>query len=204
MQDVTRGNQVHTGRVFFQRLPPAIVRQPIPCKTDSHMDDANLANVLGAFATRLTDLVRAALTATGHDASEAAALVHLSKYPGEAIEGLRAPLELSHSGCVRLVDRLVEAGLVERREAGDGRAVALHLTRKGKEAAANLLRRREEVLARAVSSLGVQERDVLARVIQRLLPREVPTVSVALRTCRFCDYGACRVCPFGTVDATSV
>ncbi len=168
------------------------------------MDDANLANVLGAFATRLADLVRASVTDTGHDASSAAALVHLSKYPGEAIEGLRPPLELSHSGCVRLVDRLAEAGLLERRDAGDARAVALHLTRKGREAAAEVLRRREEVLARALGSLARHERDALGRILQRLLPREVPTVAAALRACRFCDYGACRTCPLGTADDTQI
>jgi DNA-binding MarR family transcriptional regulator len=78
--------------------------------------------------------------------SAAAALVHLAQYAGEAIEPLRPPLALSHSGRVRLVDRLVDAGQLERREAGDARGVALHLTRKGRAAAADGLRRREEVL----------------------------------------------------------
>ncbi|HET9625816.1 MAG TPA: MarR family transcriptional regulator [Kofleriaceae bacterium] len=160
------------------------------------MDTANLANMLGAFAVELSDKLRGALAAAGHDVSTGAALVHLSKYPGETIDHLRTPLELSHSGCVRLVDRLETAGLVERKGAtDDARAVAVQLTRKGRDAAELILRRREEVLAGALSTLTAKDREQLARMLARILPAEVPTGAAALRACRLCDYGACRECP---------
>ena len=163
------------------------------------MDDDTLANALGALAVRMADEVHAAVTSTGYDATAIGALVHLSKYPDQPIEGLRVPLELSHSGCVRLVDRLVEGGLVERRGgAPDARAVALHVTRKGREAAAVALRARQEVLARTIHLLSPNERASLEKLLRRLLPQEVPSERVALRACRYCDYGACRSCPLGS------
>jgi MarR family transcriptional repressor of emrRAB len=164
------------------------------------MDAINLANLLGAFAIRLSDEIRTSISAMGHDVSMAAALVHLAKYPGEAIEALRAPLEMSHSGCVRLVDRLEQSGYLERKDGVDARSVALHLTRNGREVAAEILRRREETLVRALNPISEQERGALARILQKLLPNEVPTALAALRACRLCDYEACRECPLKDID----
>jgi DNA-binding MarR family transcriptional regulator len=161
------------------------------------MDAANLGNVLGALALRLSDELRTAVVGPERDATAMTALVHLAKYPGESIEGLRVPLELTHSGGVRLVNRLVTAGYVDRHEGADARAVALRLTRKGKEVAGKVLARREEVLARVMQVLSSSEREVLAGLVSRLLVNEVPTAAVALRTCRLCDYDACRQCPIG-------
>ena len=159
------------------------------------MDSANLANILGALALRLSDEMRAAVVSDERDATGMAALVHLSKYPGESIEGLRVPLELSHSGGVRLVDRLVNAGHVERHAGVDARSVALRLTRKGREVTLSALARRQEVLARALRSLPESERGVLGELVSRLLVHEVATEPAALRTCRLCNYVACRECP---------
>jgi|SRR5882724_3580989 len=159
------------------------------------MDAANLANVLGAFAMFIADEQNSAIRAAGHDQSSTLALIHLVKYPGATIDALRDPLSLTHSGCVRLVDRLAEIGLVERRAAADGRAVALHLTRSGREAVATAQRARSEALARALRVLTPHERQVLGKTMHKLLAGEVATTSTALRTCRLCDYDACADCP---------
>ena len=162
------------------------------------MDATNLANVLGALVLRLGDELRAAVVGPERDATAMTALVHLSKYPDETIEGLRVPLALTHSGGVRLVDRLEAAGYVERHEGADARAVALRLTRKGREVAGAVLARREEVLARVLRVLSAPEREVLGGLVSRLLVHEVPTAPAAMRTCRLCDYAACRQCPIGS------
>ncbi len=159
------------------------------------MDAANLTNVLGALVLRLGDAMRDAVAGPERDATAMTALVHLAKYPGESIQGLRGPLALTHSGAVRLVDRLAAAGYVERHDGADARAVALRLTRKGREVAEAVLRRREEVLARALRGLSAREREALGGLVHRLLANEA--AAAAARTCRLCDYAACRQCPVG-------
>ena len=91
------------------------------------MQKETVANIVGALARAVTDAIEDDIATTGQGAAGAAALVHLSKYRGERINDLRVPLELSHPGCVRLVDRLEERKLVARSDASDGRAVAGHL-----------------------------------------------------------------------------
>ncbi len=159
------------------------------------MQPSNVANILGAFALRMSDEILTETADSESDASSIAALVHLSKYSGSSIEDLRAPLRLSHSGCVRVVDRLVSKKLIERRVAEDSRAVALLPTRKGRAVVEAALARREERLVRALQPLSKPEQELLADLMARVLTSEVQTVSSALRACRLCDYGACQECP---------
>jgi len=168
----------------------------------STMDASNIANVLGALAFRLADEINGGLTELEVDSKALAALVHLSKYPNESIEKLRVPVGLSHSGCVRLVDRLAELGLVRRRgAASDARAIQLGLTRKGRALAARAHERRQEILLRAVHSLAHDERAQLGTLISKVFASEVTTAASALRACRLCDYAACKRCPLRGEDA---
>ncbi len=159
------------------------------------MNSSRVANLLGAFGLLVSDAVGSALGDARLEPTSMTALVHLSKYPGESIDGLRGPLELSHSGCVRLVDRIEAAGYVVREKAQDGRAVALQLTRKGREAAAGSLRRRGNWLRRSLRSLTAEEQETLGRLLAKVLSFEVSNSSQALRVCRACDYRACTLCP---------
>jgi DNA-binding MarR family transcriptional regulator len=168
------------------------------------MDATNVANVLGALAFRLADEIDGGLADLEVDGKAVAALVHLSKYPNESIERLRVPVGLSHSGCVRLVDRLAELGLVRRRAtASDARAVEIALTRKGRALAARAHERRQEVLLRAVRSLAPTEQEQLGVLIGKVFASEVTTAASALRSCRLCDYAACKRCPLRGDDAAS-
>jgi DNA-binding MarR family transcriptional regulator len=168
------------------------------------MDASNIANVLGALAFRLTDEIDAELADLALDSKATAAVVHLSKYPNESIEKLRVPVELSHSGCVRLVDRLAELGLARRMTAAhDARAIEVGLTRKGRALAARVLERRAEVLQRALRSLSPAEQEQLGTLISKLYAFEVNTPASALRACRLCDYGACTRCPLRGGDGVA-
>ena len=158
------------------------------------LDAANVANLLGSLAVLLSDQM-ADLVSPDLSAAASAALLLLDKYPGASVEELRGPVALSHSGCVRLVDRLEAEGYVDRRTGSDARAVALILTRKGREAAAMARARREQMLLAAVHTLTRQEQETLGRLATKLLDRSVVVPRVAMRTCRLCDYGACRTCP---------
>lgn len=160
------------------------------------MDASNVANVLGALAFRLADEIDGGLAELEVDTKALAALVHLSKYPNESIEKLRIPVGLSHSGCVRLVDRLAELGLVRRMATtSDARAIQLGLTRKGRALAARVHERRQEILLRAVHSLAPVEQRQLGALISKVFASEVTTGASALRSCRLCDYAACKRCP---------
>lgn len=123
------------------------------------------------------------------------ALAVVAKYPGCSIEQLRSPLALSHSGCVRLVDRLVELGALERRTASDGRAVALTLTRAGRALAAASGDERMTTLLGLLSALTPQECNELARLASKLLTHATLTERDAGATCRLCKYAACVTCP---------
>jgi DNA-binding MarR family transcriptional regulator len=154
----------------------------------------NVANLLGALAALLSDEVADAV-ARDRSSVESTALSLLVKNPGASVEELRGPLELSHSGCVRLVDRLESLGYVERRSGKDARAVALVLTRKGRESAAASTARRQEVLVGALAALSPGEQQTLGALVTKVLDRAVVVPRTAMRTCRLCDYDASEHCP---------
>lgn len=160
---------------------------------------ASTANVVGAFAFAIADEVRDAAVPEGSDGTATAALVHLSKYPGQSIDTLREPLQLSHSGCVRLVDRLEEAGLVTRRKTEDARRVAVHVTARGMRAVRSTLAERQSVLERAIADLTSAEQTRLAELLAKVMYRRVRDERHALQICRLCDYANCpgATCPVG-------
>lgn len=165
------------------------------------MSPENIGNVLGALAEWVTDQVEDAVASEELNRAEASALSHLSKYPDRSIESVRGPLGLSHSGCVRLIDRLAQGGYVERREGEDARKVALHLTRRGREFVEAAAERRAEALARALHVLDPKERESLGGLLSKLLARSIPRASTALKVCLLCDYSACVECPLGELTA---
>src|ERR671915_2576338 len=100
----------------------------------THAHVAREANLVGALALAVGDrIAEAADPAAGGWAAEA--LVTLAGTgAGGTIDALAKVVGLTHSGTVRLVDRLVRAGPVERRVGADPRAGALDLTPPGRPA----------------------------------------------------------------------
>jgi MarR family transcriptional regulator, negative regulator of the multidrug operon emrRAB len=166
------------------------------------VNSENIGNVLGALAEWVTEQVGAAVCSAGLNLAEVSALSFLEKYPGGSIERLRAPLGLSHSGCVRLVDRLAREGYVERRMGEDARTVALYLTRRGRGWVEAALERRAEALGRALHVLDPGEREMLGKLVSKLLEQSVSRPSTADKVCRLCDYEACVECPFDGLDTS--
>ena len=177
------------------------------------------ANVLGALSLVVADRMNAAVEAIATlGPSAPAALAALHEFlDGETVTQLSSVLGLTHSGTVRLVDRLAAEGLVERAGAQDGRAVSVVLTRAGRRTAARILQAREKSLASALSALSPDEVDNLAATLDTMLT----TVTLAraeersTRTndrpepwlCRLCDFAACGRsegnCPVNNVVTTS-
>lgn len=177
------------------------------------------ANVLGALSLVVADRMNTAveaIAALGPSAPAALAAMH-EFLDGGSVTQLSSVLGLTHSGTVRLVDRLAAEGLVERGGAADGRAVSVFLTRSGRRMAAQILQTREQALANALAGLSPDEVDQLAAALDTMLT----TVTLAraeersARTagrpspwlCRLCDFAACGRsegnCPVNNAAANS-
>lgn len=162
-------------------------------------DDDLLANRLGALSVALSDALAAALPPPiADEAPDAAALNTVMQWPGMRVDELAAILGLTHSGTVRVVDRLARKGLMERRpHPGDARAVALHLTPDGQATADQAQAERIGLLRALVADLGPEGRDALGLAVDALLRRLAPDAPSANRVCRLCEERLCTpdVCP---------
>jgi DNA-binding MarR family transcriptional regulator len=134
----------------------------------------------------------AAESVAGHGASAPAALIALDGLAGGgSIDSLRRLLGITHSGAVRLVDRLAAARLVERRVGSDARAVSIHLTPEGRRMARRVLTAREAALEQVLSVLEPEERERLDSLVSTLAGGLAESPEEALRICRLCDMRGC-------------
>jgi DNA-binding MarR family transcriptional regulator len=138
------------------------------------------------------DRLRAAIAGgTGLSEAEGGALVHVQAWPGGSVGDLAGVVDRSQPATVRLVDRLVEDGLL-RREAGvDRRTVALVLTDAGSRAADAVLMARAEALGPLLGDLSPRERATLERLLGRITAGLADERPSAVRACRLCDREAC-------------
>jgi DNA-binding MarR family transcriptional regulator len=174
---------------------------------DSSRDEetmtTRLENLLGALSVAVNDSMDDAFDeACAVGDSAPAALILIRENPDTRIEALARYLELSHSGTVRLVDRLAQAGWVARETCDDKRAVVLVLTKAGEKVAERLREGRRKSLGRALSGVGAADRKVLERILPQMLNNLVGDRAAADHTCRFCDTKACarEGCPIDVPD----
>jgi DNA-binding MarR family transcriptional regulator len=152
------------------------------------MSHAYEANVLGAFGLVLADRLAGAAERVG-GASAAAALVSLNgTRAGARIDGVARICGLSHSGAVRLVDRLAAEGLVERRRGADQRSTALYLTPAGRRAARRVLTDRIAAMHSVLALLTADQQADLVAAGKAALEQLVADEG---RVCRLCDLDAC-------------
>ena len=156
-------------------------------------DPARAANVLGALALALTDRMAAAVEeSSAHSESGAAALSALQHFLRDpSIDLLRQVLGLTHSGTVRLVDRLEHDGLVRRAPGPDGRTTVVRLTGHGRRAAARVSAARAGLLAAALDVLTPADQEQLTDLAGRVLVGMKRGAGATRWTCRLCDTGAC-------------
>jgi DNA-binding MarR family transcriptional regulator len=115
------------------------------------------------------------------------------------VDFLRQALRLSHSGCVRPVDKLQSAALVERQETLDKRAVALHLTALGQRQMQSVLRARHQCLDSVLQALDDRQKRHLTRLLESMLATLTRDDVHAESICRWCEE---MVCPQATCLAT--
>lgn len=151
------------------------------------------ANLLGALALAVADRLRESTEdpADGLAASEPAALVTLAHYPGQSIVAMGRTLGLTHSGAVRLADRLEATGLVRRTPSGGGRTLALYLTEPGRAAAMRVLARRQAAVEQLAAILEPGEVAALELLAGPLLAGITTDRGSARHLCRLCDEPLC-------------
>jgi DNA-binding MarR family transcriptional regulator len=161
------------------------------------MEDRRTENIVGALVLALSDSLLQGVAKAAPEPGQAAAAIALLRHePGMPIERMRRALGLSHPGTVRLVDRLVGDGLVERRPSlRDKRAVALHLTKAGETTCAAILTNRSDRVADALGKLKPADRDAFGRIAEQLLSSLIQDEEDAYSVCRLCDATACVRCP---------
>ena len=161
------------------------------------------ANLLGALSLMVADRMADAMGEAGGRPESAAAalsaLLHFLDRP--SIDLLRQVLGLTSSGTVRLVDKMVESGYVERGPGPDRRSTSVTLTGAGRAAANRVGAARTQVLDGALAGLSAEERAVLRTIMGKILAGLMREPGAVRWMCRLCDIGVCRGaeggCPVG-------
>jgi MarR family transcriptional repressor of emrRAB len=156
------------------------------------MLDCRSLNLLGALAVTVHDkLMEAVEGELGMGGQAPAALVTITHNPGKNVAFLSDALRLSHPGCVRLVDKLVQAGLVERGDAPDKRSVALTLSAAGKRRSHEILRARRKALELFAQPLSHKQQNQLTELLEIILRETATTRQAADTACRLCEEQYC-------------
>ena len=154
------------------------------------------ANLLGVVGLEVADLIEETTREIMKHAGETpAALVVIGYGLGPSNDLLRKILGLSHSGTVRLVDRLVADGLVERREGSDARAVALYVTKRGRALREKVLKGRIAAIRPLLAPLTDEEQETLDALLHKILASQETSDLDRRKLCRMCDNRVCTNCP---------
>jgi MarR family transcriptional repressor of emrRAB len=151
-----------------------------------------VANIVGAMALSIVSAMSDAIEeSTSQSVGHCIAVLAIVQVPGLSIDQLRQILRLSHSGTVRVVDKLVSADLVTRSAGQDGRTVSLKATSAGRNRYRAISERRLKQLEIALNSLTREERNQLEAISAKLLRGSASTAPEAQRICRLCDHSVC-------------
>ncbi|MCB9645943.1 MAG: MarR family transcriptional regulator [Deltaproteobacteria bacterium] len=126
-------------------------------------------------------------------------LLAVAAHPGLSVGEVASIVRLTHSGAVRVVDRLEAAALVRRTKATDARAVALALTKAGQRAVHRMHEAQGGALDRRLACLSPSEARTLRGLLARMLEGAAESREQARRLCLDCDHAICRDrgCPVG-------
>jgi DNA-binding MarR family transcriptional regulator len=154
-------------------------------------------NKLGALGLLLSD----SLESIGGDLSLSAAALLLSLFynPGSTATELAKIVGVSQPTAVRVLDGLVERGLIKR-EDPSGRITLLGVTSAGRKSARKLQVRRLRAMKNLLNALTALERKNFERTLDKLLASSISSRAFARTTCRLCDHTLCDgpLCPVGT------
>lgn len=167
------------------------------------------ANVLRALARNLQPADPSTAAPLDHPSAREA--VTLLAWRGTTTsETLQFALGLSQPACVRLVDRLGDAGLLSRKRRPGDRRVWLRLTAKGRRAATTVLDGEREPVEAALRDALPDGADLsrFVAALDRVATVVLGDTTDPARFCRACDVAAClgsdRACPSAAVCQRNV
>jgi DNA-binding MarR family transcriptional regulator len=162
--------------------------------------DAHTLNLLGALSVGCADLQQFAMAEIHLPPADLAALLAVHTRPGSTVGDVSLTTGLTHSGAVRVLDRLGEAGWTERKTGRDRRTVAIYCTPEGRRKAKLALSLRQTALRNLTTGLGKRDLAAFRTLAKKLLSRLPHSRPDAWRVCRLCDHGVCSGadCPVGT------
>lgn len=149
-----------------------------------------LATLSLHVAGRTTAAAERASERVGSDTTALVALAVVA--PGASQDALGRMLDLSQSGVTRLVDRLVQHGLVRREPGPDQRTVAVRTSAAGSQVAAKALQARRQASVHFLAALDADERRSLTALLEKLLGAAVREHADPFRICRMCDTAVCH------------
>lgn len=155
-------------------------------------------NLVAAFGTAIGDAVdRSVCDVAGSAGAGPAALAALLASPGIGVDALAIATGVSGSGAVRLVDRLADAGLVQRGPGDSGRSISVRLTSAGTLTARRILAARAQAIRDLFEVLDVAEQELLIAAVEKVLVAATTSREAAEHICRLCDVDACYAdsCP---------
>lgn len=154
-------------------------------------------NVLAAMALVVTERAEVArVQESGLSSRELAALVLVTNRPGMSVDWLYQRLGITQSGTVRLVERLVSAGVVTRQAIAGRREVELCATSAGARRLERAQHARAASLVDLLQALTPAEREQLIGLADTVLRAGSRARREADVVCRRCDWAACTPdCP---------
>lgn len=154
-------------------------------------------NKLGALGLLLSDALEN--IADDLSLSAAALLLSLFYHPDSTATELAKIVGVSQPTAVRVLDGLVERGLIKRKDR-TGRNTLLVVTSAGRKRAQALQVRRLRAAKVLLSALTALERKSFERIVDKLLASATNSRAFARTTCRLCDHALCDgpLCPIGT------
>lgn len=151
----------------------------------------HLPNKFAALSLAVTDA-----TLGGDDdlaPTAVAALITAANNPPASIGEIAAVVGLTHSATVRLIDRLESDGLLHRRRRV-GREVLVEITPAGRRRADGLQDRRLAVSANFLNGLSLEERELLSKLVDRMMHDHTTHGHDRRRLCRMCARTHCNCC----------
>jgi DNA-binding MarR family transcriptional regulator len=158
----------------------------------------HLPNKFAALALAVMDA-----TLSGDDdlaPTAVAALITAANNPPTSIGEMATIVGLTHSATVRLVDRLETDGLLHR-QCRVGREVLVEITSAGLSRADALQDQRLAESRSFLATLSDGERDLLDRLVDRMLNDHAARGHDRRRICRMCARAYCNCCFETSLDA---
>jgi DNA-binding MarR family transcriptional regulator len=135
----------------------------------SHDPGTGIGFLISDSSRVLRRIFNERITPLGLTQAQWRALVHLSRNEGLNQVGLAELLEVQPVTAARLIDKLVAAGLVERRpDPNDRRAQRLFLTQQATPMLAQIWEIADEIYEVVLAGLSSGDRDVLTALLRRM------------------------------------